>query len=144
MPAHFTILLVDDDPDVAAILARASSQSFPQARFIHVRDFDEAATYLDDLKGRGPNLVLLDIHLSSEPSGFEFLTLMRKHPIGCLVPIIVLTASATKALELESYNRGANAFTIKPFSYADWKKYVTDLRLFWVETASIPTLYFSS
>ncbi|QDK81583.1 response regulator [Spirosoma sp. KCTC 42546] len=142
MPTTFTILLVDDDPEIADILTRVSIKSFPEARFIHVRHFADAVKYLDNLNGLGPNVVLLDIHLQTEPSGFEFLTLMRNHPIGCLVPIIILTATSTKTLALEAYNRGATAFTVKPFTYHDWKTYVDQLRLYWFETATIPRLYF--
>ncbi|GAB3052320.1 response regulator [Spirosoma pulveris] len=142
MSAKFTILLVDDDPDVATILTRVSSQSFPEARYIHVTEFKQAQNYLNDLDGLGPNLVLLDINLQTQPSGFEFLSLMRKHPVGCFVPIVILTATSKQTVAQEAYVRGANSFTVKPFSYADWKTYVSQLRTYWFETVSIPKLYF--
>jgi FixJ family two-component response regulator len=143
MAVKFTILLVDDDLDVVDILRRASVQCFPEAIFIPVTDFNEASKYLSDLDGLGPNLVLLDIHLQVEPNGLTFLSLMREHPIGRLVPIIVLTTAVDRLFSIESYKRGANAFTIKPSSYEGWKKYVEQLRLFWLQTATLPRPYFT-
>lgn len=85
---------------------------------------------------------MLDINLRIDPNGLEFLTLMRKHPLGCLVPIIILTATNNKQLAQAAYQRGATAFTVKPFSYSDWKTYIEQLRMYWFETATVPKLYF--
>ncbi|MVM36228.1 response regulator, partial [Spirosoma sp. HMF4905] len=112
------------------------------AHYVLVNNFTEASRYLDDLEGLGPNIVLLDVNLQTEPGGLEFLTQMRKHPVGCLVPIIILTGITSKALAFEAYRRGTNAFTIKPFDYGDWKAYVNQLRTFWFLTATVPRLYF--
>lgn len=142
MTAQFPILLVDDDPDIADILNRAARTAFAEAQFVHVRSFGEAAAYLEGLRGRGPRLVLLDIDLQTELSGLDFLSLMRGHDQGRLVPVVVFSASTR--LADQALSRGANAFARKPSSYAAWKAYVEQLRHYWFETVTTPNLWFDN
>jgi DNA-binding response OmpR family regulator len=142
MAIVFPILLVDDDPNIADILNRAAKSRFAEAEFIHVHSFVEAASYLEGLQGRGPRLVIVDLDLQSDLTGLDFITLMRGHPQGRLVPTIVLSASQDQVKAMETYIRGANSFTTKPFSYEDWKTYVSELRAYWFETVTTPTLWF--
>lgn len=142
MPHQFTILLVDDDPHIADILNRAAKRIFPQAHFIHTSSFTEAATYMDQVDGFGPKLILLDLDLQTEMSGFDFLTLVRNHHQGKLVPIIILSINNSEFTAENAYKLGANAFTQKPEDYAGWKLYVKLLKLYWFETVTIPKLWF--
>lgn len=144
MPTSFPILVVDDDPHIVDILRRAARNVFPQAHFLGIQSFAEAARFLSDLSGPGPRLVLLDIDLQSELDGLDFLTLLRGHPQGRLVPIIMLSANKNPLKRGEAYMRGANAVTGKPFSFEEWKSYVENLRLYWVDVATTPKLYFLS
>ncbi|MBN8826693.1 MULTISPECIES: response regulator [unclassified Spirosoma] len=144
MPAKLPILLVDDDPQLVEILNRAASQVFPLAHFIQISSFAEAATYLDALKEHGPRLVLLDIDLKDKQSGFDFLSLLREHPQGKMVPVVMLSVESDEQIAEEAYTFGANAFTQKPDTYADWKKYVKLLKLYWFETVTIPKIWLKS
>ncbi|GAB3507718.1 response regulator [Spirosoma knui] len=143
MPSQFPILLIDDDPNVADILIRAGEQAFPEAIFMHVSSFAEAATYLDDLTGRGPRLILLDIDLQTGPNGFEFLSLIRGHAQGSLLPVIILSSSQEERDTWEAYQRGATAYTQKPFDYKEWKTYIKQIRSYWYETVTLPQLWFN-
>lgn len=144
MASQFPILLVDDDTAISDILTRAAERAFPEANFIHVSSFNQAAAYLEGLEGKGPRLVLLDIDLQTGLSGFDFLSLLRQHPQGKLVPVIVLSSSQEESKAKEAYQRGANAYTPKPFSYPDWKSYVQQLRSYWFGTVTIPTFWFDN
>lgn len=137
-----TILLVDDEEEIAEVLNRAAASVFPEVTFVHVNSFTQAVTYLNGLNGVGPNLILLDLDLKSDLSGFDFLDRIRQHPQGRLIPTIMLTSNRNEATAQEAYARGANAFTPKPFTYAEWKLYVQQIRDFWFQTATIPWLYF--
>ncbi|WP_080239611.1 response regulator [Spirosoma rigui] len=133
----FPILLVDDDPLIADVLSRASQTSFPEASFISVTNFQDAKTYIDDLEGKGPKIVLLDIDLQDKVDGLDFLALLRTHPKGRLLPVVMLSASKTERQVERAYAFGASAFTVKPFSYADWKVYLGHLRVYWYETVTL-------
>ncbi|MFD2936488.1 response regulator [Spirosoma flavum] len=137
MPHSFPILLVDDDPLIADILVRASSSSFPEASFTHVSSFDEAKRYIEELEGKGPKIVLLDIDLQDKVDGLDFLALLRAHPKGRSLPVVMLSASKTPGLVERAYSFGASSFTTKPFSFADWKKYLSNLRTYWHETVTL-------
>lgn len=142
MPNPFTILLVDDDSHVADILNRAAGRTFPEAVFVHATGFAQAASYVEDLTGLGPQLILLDVDLQVGLSGLDFLSLLRQHPQGRLLPVVMLSARDEFSQVQEAYFRGASAFTRKPFDYGGWKAYVQRLRSYWYETATVPRLWF--
>ncbi|ADB37336.1 response regulator [Spirosoma linguale] len=137
MSHPFPILLVDDDPLIADVLQRASLSNFPEATFIHVSSFEEAKTYIEGLQGKGPKIVLLDIDLQDKVDGLDFLALLRAHPKGRVLPVVMLSANKTPTLVERAYSFGASSFTIKPFSYADWKMYLSNLRTYWYETVTL-------
>ncbi|GAB3727591.1 response regulator [Spirosoma lituiforme] len=137
MPQQFPILLVDDDPLIAEVLQRASQGSFPEASFIHVSNFEDAKTYIEELEGRGPKIVLLDIDLQDKVDGLDFLALLRAHPKGRILPVVMLSANKTPGLVERAYSFGASSFTLKPFSYADWKTYLSNLKTYWYETVTL-------
>ncbi|GAB4029965.1 response regulator [Spirosoma gilvum] len=142
MPGSFPILLVDDDVAIADILTRVAERVFPEAIIVHARNFTEAVTCLANVDKEVFRLVLLDIDLQTDSTGFDFLSLLREKPFGQLVPVIVLSTSIQESKARESYLRGANAFTNKPFTYGDWKRYVEQLRSYWYETVTIPQIRF--
>lgn len=133
----FPILLVDDDPLIGDILERAAETSFREASFIHVNSFERAKAYIDGLQEKAPKLVLLDIDLKDKVDGLDFLALLRVHPKGRLVPVVVLSGNTTRQLIERAYSFGAASFTIKPFSYADWKAYLVSLRNYWFQTVTL-------
>ena len=137
MSSKFPILLVDDDPNVAYIINQASQSSFAEASFIHVKSFEEAKQYIEELEGKGPKIVLLDIDLQEKVDGLDFLTLLRAHPKGRILPVIMLSANKAPKLIERSYLYGASSFTVKPFSYADWKAYLSALRTYWFDTVTL-------
>jgi CheY-like chemotaxis protein len=134
---QFPILLVDDDAQIADVLVRAAQSSFPEASFIYVASFEEAKAYIDDLEGRGPKIVLLDIDLKGAVDGLDFLAMLRAHPKGRLLPVVMLSGSKTPRQVERSYAFGASAFTVKPYSYSDWKMYLQNLRTYWFETVTL-------
>jgi CheY-like chemotaxis protein len=111
MAYHFPMLVVDDDPAIAEILQRAAKSNFPEASFTPVRSFEDAVSYLENLEGKGPKLILLDINLESDGEGPGFLSLLRSHPQGRLVPTIMLSASESSHQIREAYELGATSFT---------------------------------
>lgn len=142
MPTSYPILLVDDDPAIADLLTRSAKLIFPEARFTHVSSYAQAARYMSDLTGKGPRLILLDINLQVGLSGLEFLKLIRSHPQGRYLPVVMLSSSREDVDTIAAYLAGASAYTQKPDSYAGWKNYVSKLRSYWYETVTVPQLWF--
>lgn len=141
MAGKFAILVIDDDPAIVEFLTQASRQEFPEATFLGVSSVNQATTYLDTLEGKAPQLILLDINLSDSRNGLEFLTLLRHHHQGRLLPVVVLSATDNLAQIQQGYALGAAAITRKPFGYEEWKQYARDLRTYWYQTVTIYQLW---
>lgn len=106
----FTVLVVDDDPDISKLLKTyLSLEGFvphvaTNAAEI-VRAFRQAPL---------PDLVLLDVGLP-DANGFHVLAKMRQHPVLKAVPVIMLTAEATREAVLKGLRGGADGYVTKPF-----------------------------
>lgn len=61
-----------------------------------------------------PDLVLLDVVLP-DADGFNILMKMREHPALKSVPVLMLTAKATREAVLKGLAGGANGYITKPF-----------------------------
>ncbi|GAB3942048.1 response regulator [Spirosoma harenae] len=139
---HFPILLVEDDLAIIEVLQRAAKTCFPEADILSITSFDEAVVYLYNLEGKGPRLILLDVFLPGQRTGLDFLRLFKAHPLGKLLPAIVLSQSENFRHVKEAYQLGAASYFVKPFSFQEWKQLLSDLRFYWYETATLPQTYF--
>lgn len=61
-----------------------------------------------------PDLVVLDIMLP-DADGFEILAAMRRHPVLKAVPVVMLTARATREAVQKGIAGGADGYITKPF-----------------------------
>lgn len=105
-----TVLVVDDDPDICKLLRLYLKLEGIEAQTAGNRDEIIAALRRAPL----PDLVLLDVQLP-DANGFDVLAKMRQHPILKDMPVIMLTASATREAVLKGIANGANGYVTKPF-----------------------------
>ena len=92
-PVVGTILVVDDDPDVAKFLTEQTRET--GWVIVGVENGREALRWLG---ARRPSLILLDLFMP-EMDGFAFVTEMQRHEEWDFIPIIVLTAKDVTAEE---------------------------------------------
>jgi len=142
MQVKFLILLVDDDPLLLDVLNRASRNTFPEASFVQVQSNSQAISYIEELDTYGPKLVLLDISLGTNQSGYDFAVYLKNHPQGRFLPIVVLTIDQLPINIMSAYLSGISAYTVKPDSFEDWKVYFAILRGYWFTTVTIPPIRF--
>lgn len=105
-----TILVVDDDPDILKLVGMFFKFDGYIARIARKRDEIEFAFRQAPL----PDLVVLDVELP-DANGFEILAKIRLHPQLKDIPVIMLTASATREAVLKGLQGGANGYVTKPF-----------------------------
>jgi len=105
-----TVLAVDDDPDVAKLLGTYLGFEGMEARIATNR----AQIVAGLRQAPPPDLVLLDVMLP-DVDGFEVLARMRQHPALKSVPVIMLTARATREAVLKGLHGGADGYVTKPF-----------------------------
>lgn len=105
-----TILVVDDDRDLQKLIRTYFTMEGFQSRAAFKRDDILAALRLHPM----PDLVLLDVQLP-DANGFEILERMRQHPVLKNMPVIMLTAEATRESVLRGLKGGADGYITKPF-----------------------------
>ena len=105
------ILVVEDEPKLAAVIAKGLTQKGYAVDTIH--DGQEALTRLL-VHGKDYDLVLLDLMLPTK-SGSEICTEVRAH--GVTVPIVILTARSETEHKVQLLLSGADDYVVKPFSF---------------------------
>src|SRR5438552_5264812 len=114
------VLVVDDEPDIAGILADRLQTTGLDVQVAH--DGEEA---LLAIQQNPPGLVFLDIQLP-KLNGMEVLKRVRKE--WQELPVIIMTAYGTIAGAVEAMKEGATDFVTKPFDL-DHVKIVIDRAL---------------
>ena len=100
------ILLVDDDPDVVALLAFVVEQ----AGYIAFTAQDGVSA-LDLFERERPDVAVIDINLGRS-SGFELLEQLRRRSD---LPIILLSARGSEDDKVRGLELGADDYVVKPF-----------------------------
>ncbi len=103
------MLIVDDDPQVRGVLVRLLSRF--GGTVIQATSAEEA---LEALRGAPPDLILLDIGLPDR-NGHDVLREIRASPDLRLVPVVILSAAASREDKLGALRAGATDFLAKPF-----------------------------
>lgn len=136
MPNRVTILLVEDDPDDAALTERAL-RGIP-ARLEVAHDAQEAVDYLFGEAEDLPRLVLLDLKLP-DGDGLEVLRRIRQHERTSLLPVVVLTSSIAPDDVVMSYRVGANSFVRKPGDFERFSEHVRQIGAYWLGINESPS-----
>ncbi|MGP1676444.1 MAG: response regulator transcription factor [Burkholderiales bacterium] len=105
-----SVVIIEDDLNVAKFLKHLLAFEHYDVRIASNRD--EIVRELR--RTPSPDLVLLDVGLP-DVDGFDVLLRMRQHPVLKTVPIIMLTAMATREAVLKGLAGGADGYITKPF-----------------------------
>jgi putative two-component system response regulator len=103
------VLVVDDDPQIRDLLAGLLARLCRSIS--HARSAEEA---LEMLRAAPPDLLLLDVGLPGR-NGFDVLTEIRASADLRLVPVVILSGTATREDKLRALRAGAADFFAKPF-----------------------------
>jgi CheY-like chemotaxis protein len=105
-----SVLVVEDEPALARFIEAYLKLSGLQVRLAADRAEVTAALAEQPL----PHLVLLDVMLP-DADGFDILMRMRQHPVHKGLPVIMLTAKATRQAVIKGLVAGADGYLTKPF-----------------------------
>lgn len=120
--AMFRVLVVDDDPDMAAFLERLLL-----AGGLAVETVVDGASALASVRGDAPDLILLDVMLP-DMSGFEICERLKADPATALVPIVLVTALEDHPSRVRGIEAGADDFLSKPVKREELMARVKTLR----------------
>ena len=105
------LLVVEDDPQVLAMLTRAL-----RYEGFEVAAASDGAEAMAALRSSRPDLLLLDL-LLPDADGVELCGRLRDE--GDIVPILMLTARDTVSDRVAGFEAGADDYLVKPFSTAE-------------------------
>ncbi|MEO7988971.1 MAG: response regulator [Chryseolinea sp.] len=132
------ILIVEDNPDDAALAIRALKKSHLVNNIVHLIDGAEALEFIfgtGQFAGRNtskvPKVILLDLKMP-KVSGIEVLERLKYDTVMKSIPIVVLTSSAEDPDIKKCYELGANSYIVKPVEFENFSKTITDLGFYWM------------
>jgi DNA-binding response OmpR family regulator len=108
MTANASILLVDDDRELTAMLAEYLAREAFEIEVVH-----DGAAALGRLEAPGVDLVVLDVMLPGQ-SGLDVLRRLRGHHAA--PPVIMLTARGDDVDRIVGLELGADDYLAKPFN----------------------------
>lgn len=144
--AEVDILLVEDNASDAELTVR-ELRRHKFANRIHV--IDDGADALDFIFCRGayegrsfvhpPKVILLDMKLP-RVDGLEILRQIKSDPRTRAIPVVIMTSSSEQKDVIESYHLGVNAFIQKPVDFAEFRRVIENVGMFWLAINKAPPL----
>jgi two-component system response regulator len=126
------ILLVEDNPDDAALTIHALKKKNLANNLKHLRDGEEALHFLFDDPSRAmPKLILLDLKMP-KVNGLDVLRKLKTDTLKKVIPVVMLTSSREERDIVEAYNLGVNAYIVKPVDFEKFSRAVCDTGFFWL------------
>lgn len=128
------ILVVEDDPVDFALLKKAFDSASANVELFHCQ---AAADTVEMLEARACRILLLDLNIGGR-SGRDVLVQLRKHEKFRTLPVIIFTSSGSAQDITACYEAGANAYSEKPLTMEDYRRFANVFCDFWLASAIIP------
>jgi len=129
------ILLIEDNPDHAALTCRVLMDGSVLNKVHWVKNGQEALDFLFRREvfkdAPRPGLILLDINLP-KVNGLEVLQKIKGDEELRMIPVVMLTTSDRGEEVQKSYSMGANSFIVKPVNFKDFSDKIQSLKLYWL------------
>jgi signal transduction histidine kinase len=120
--AAMKILIIDDEPANIALLEALLAET----GYTQFKSITDSRLALRACKVFEPDLILLDL-MMPQPDGFAILDALRAERSEIFLPVVVLTADATKETKGRALRRGATDFLTKPFDHDEVMQRVGNL-----------------
>ena len=109
MASSFSILIIDDDPDILRFL-----KDFLAAKHYSIRTACSGEEGLNYVHNDQPDLVLLDVVMAGM-SGYEVCRQIRINPVTTLLPVVMMTGVHPEE-RIKGIQAGADDFLTKPIN----------------------------
>lgn len=138
------ILIADDDMDDRAMIKDAFEVNKLANRLYFVKDGEELLDFLGN-QGRfaniknypRPGLILLDLNMPII-DGREALKNIKRDPLLCNIPVIVLSTSEADEEICTTYALGVNSFITKPVSFDALVEIIGTFSQYWLKVVALP------
>ena len=124
--------------DHAELIIRTTEDHAIPNKVIHFHDGPSALDYLFRRNGYcqpamspRPQLILLDVHLPGR-DGIDILRTIKTSEELRMIPVVMLTTSATEQDITSAYHNHANSYVIKAVGYEEFKDLMGALCSYWL------------
>jgi CheY-like chemotaxis protein len=135
------ILLIDDNPGDARLIAEVLHMAAPAAKLSVASDGMEGIQFLrrtgEFASAPIPDLILLDLRMPKK-TGLEVLAEVKQDPILRSIPVVILTSSEAPQDIRNTYDLHANCFMTKPIDLMGFLKAIQSLNDYWFGMAKLP------
>ena len=137
------ILLAEDDEDDRMLTEQAFQEGKLTNELKFVENGKELMDYLFHENGYNesnapkPGLILLDLNMP-KMDGRECLKAIKSDDRVKHIPIVILTTSKSEQDIFKSYNLGVNSFIVKPVTFSELVRIITQLNSYWFEIVELP------
>ena len=140
-PQPIQVLLVEDSPGDIRLTQEALKDAKIHINLQVVRDGERAMSFLmrkgEYANAPRPDLILLDLNLPKK-DGREVLQEIKESQTLKIIPVVILTTSASEADILRSYSLHANCYITKPVSLDGFLTVVKSIEDFWLSVVELP------
>jgi CheY-like chemotaxis protein len=116
MPGEVCVLLIEDDPGDALMIAEALGDFILPVWLARARTGPHALRFLRSPQTRAPDVILLDLGLQGR-HGLQVLADLKADPRLAAIPVVIVTASRRASDLQRSQDLGASAYIIKPTDF---------------------------
>ena len=131
------ILLVEDNLGDVILAKKAFVKSKVKNKLYIVRDGEQALAFLRNKKNIRPDIILLDINMPKK-NGLEVLEEIKLDVNLKAIPVIILTTSSSKVDILNSYNKYASSYLVKPLDIDEFLELVRKFTEYWFCIVKLP------
>jgi CheY-like chemotaxis protein len=132
------VLLVEDNPDHAELVARGLGDCRTGSDIRRVSDGEEALDYLfrrgrytDPAASPRPQVILLDLRLP-KIDGLRVLSEIKENPDLRRIPVLVLSTSDADKDVISAYDLHANGYLVKPLDFGRFHEVMESLGSYWL------------
>lgn len=118
-----SILIVDDQPELAAMIAEVLGDAGYATRIA-----TDGRQALAEVQASPPDLVLLDVQMP-EVDGFEVAAMLKSDPATATIPVIMVSAQDGRGARLIGLESGAEDYLGKPVDPAELLARIRNLLL---------------
>ena len=138
--SHVTnlILLIEDDIDHAELIIRTTKEHPIPNQVRHFSEGQSALDYLfrrnhfsDPVSSPRPQIILLDMHLPGA-DGIDILRTIKTSDELKMIPVVMLTTSASVRDITRAYCNHANSYLVKPLGCKEFKELMDTLCFYWL------------
>lgn len=140
------IMLIEDDVNHAELVIRTTREHPIPNQICHFSEGQSALDYLlrrnnfsDPISSPRPQVILLDMHLPGA-DGIDILRILKASKELRMIPVVMLTTSASETdIECAYYNH-ANSYLVKPVGCKEFKELMDTLCFYWLGSNTRPRM----